>query len=223
MILIPIRDENPVHRLPWFTGTLLAANVAVFLWQMTSGGPDAVRAWGFVPAAWSKAGAHGALPGPGVTLLTSMFLHGNVLHLASNLIYLWVFGNNIEDVLGVPRFALFYLLSGLGGHVAHGLTNAGSALPTIGASGAISGILAAYLLRFPRARVRSLLFLFVFLRWVRWPAAVVIGYWVLIQVLNGAAELGGTSRAGVAWFEHLGGFAAGGLVFPLLQWGRGSR
>lgn len=208
MILLPIRDENPVRRVPWITGTLLAANVAVFAWQLLSGGAAAVHGLGFTPAAFRGPAIADVAP----TLLTSMFLHGNVLHLASNLVYLWVFGNNVEDVLGPVRFLLFYVASGLGGHVAHFATNAGSTLPTIGASGAISGILAAYLIRWPGARIHSILFLFVFLRWVRWPAALVIGYWLLLQILNGAAELGGASRGGVAWFEHLGGFATGAVV-----------
>lgn len=208
MILLPIRDENPAHRVPWITGALLAANVGVFAWQLLAGGAQAVREFGFTPAAFRGAALADAAP----TLFTSMFLHGNALHLASNLVYLWVFGNNVEDLLGPLRFLLFYAVAGLGGHVAHFMTNPGSTLPTIGASGAISGILAAYLIRWPGARIHSILFLFVFLRWVRWPAALVIGYWLLLQILNGAAELGGAPRGGVAWFEHLGGFAAGALL-----------
>lgn len=204
MILLPLRDDNPVRRVPWVTGTLLAANVLAYGWQLLAGGPDAVRTLGFVPAALGP----GTLP----TLFTSMFLHGNLLHLASNMVYLWVFGNNVEDLLGPVRFLFFYVFAGLGAHAAHLLANLHSPLPTIGASGAISGILAAYLLRWPTAPIHSLLFLFVFLRWVRWPAALVIGYWLLLQILNGAAELGGAARGGVAWFEHLGGFAAGALL-----------
>ena len=209
MILLPIRDENPLRRIPWVTGTLIAGNLAVFLWQWLAGGTDAIRLWGFTPASVGFGGGGDVA----LTLFTSMFLHGNLLHLASNLVYLWVFGNNIEDVLGPVRFVLFYVLAGLGAHLAHFAANVSSPLPTIGASGAISGILAAYLIRFPGARVQSILFLFVFLRWVRWPAAVVIGYWLLLQVLNGAAELGRAAHSGVAWFEHLGGFAAGALLF----------
>jgi membrane associated rhomboid family serine protease len=210
VILLPIRDENPVLRVPWVTGSLLAANVAVFGWQLLAGGPEAVRDLGFTPAAFRDAALADVAP----TLFTSLFLHGNLLHLASNVVYLWVFGNNVEDLLGPVRFLLFYAAAALGGHAAHLATNFGSTLPTIGASGAISGILAAYLIRWPTARIHSLLFLFVFLRWVRWPAGLVIGYWLLLQVVNGVAELGGAPAGGVAWFEHLGGFAAGALLIP---------
>lgn len=207
MILIPIRDEIISRRRAWITLTLIAANLAVFAIQWMERTPELVGTFGFVPAL--------ASPGEIPRLFGSMFLHGGILHLASNLVYLWVFGNNVEDVLGRGRFLGLYLVSGLGGHAAHWLTNLGSMVPTIGASGAISGLLAAYVIRFPRARIQSLLFLFVFLRWVRLPAAFVIGYWLLIQLVNGAANLGGAggNGGGVAWFEHLGGFLTGALVF----------
>jgi membrane associated rhomboid family serine protease len=216
VILLPIRDENPVQRVPWVTGVLVAANVAVFAWQLVAASPEFVAHAGFVPADFLPLpSAGGPERPPFATLLTSMFVHGNVLHLLSNLVYLWVFGNNVEDVLGRVRFLAFYVAAGLGGHVAHFLANLHSPVPTIGASGAISGILAAYLIAFPHARVQSLLFLFVFLRWVRVPAFLLIGYWLLIQVLNGAAELGGLAGGGVAWFEHLGGFFVGFVLFPV--------
>ncbi len=207
MILIPVRDENPTHGRAWVTLALVALNVAAFAGQILDGTPRLVESYGFIPAL-------GLAETP--RLLGSMFLHGGFLHLIGNLIYLWIFGNNVEDVLGPLRYGALYLLAGLGGHAAHLATNVGSVIPTIGASGAISGLLAAYLIRFPHARVHTLLFLFVFLRWIRLPASFVIGYWLLLQVLNGAAQLGGGPGGGVAWFEHLGGFAAGALVFLVL-------
>ena len=224
MILLPIRDENPLRRVPWVTGLLVLANAAVFAWQLLEAQDRVVMELGFVPASFFPvvAGVGPPLASP-ATLFTSMFVHGNLIHLLSNLVYLWVFGNNVEDVLGGVRFLFFYLVAGLGGHAAHFLANVHSAVPTVGASGAISGILAAYLLRFPHARVQSLLFLFVFLRWVRVPAFLLIGYWLLIQVLNGAAELGGVAGGGVAWFEHLGGFVAGIVLFPIVAWTTASR
>lgn len=220
MILLPVRDETPLRHTPWVTGFLVLANVGVFAWQLADGSPRVVADLGFVPRGFAPVlrGEGVSLANP-VTLLTSMFVHGNLLHLLSNLVYLWVFGNNIEDVLGGVRFLVFYVVAGLGGHLAQFLANVHSAIPIVGASGAISGILAAYLLRFPHSRVQSLLFLFVFLRWVRVPAFLLIGYWLLIQILNGAAELGGVSGGGVAWFEHLGGFFVGFVLFPAISAG----
>ncbi|MFN8177016.1 MAG: rhomboid family intramembrane serine protease [bacterium] len=240
MILLPIRGETAARGIPWITGLLVAANVGVFAWQLRQGSPSVVAELGFVPARFATASREGAsfdpnaslVPGavassgplaPGASLVTSMFVHGNWLHLISNLVYLWVFGIGVEGTMGGVRYLLFYLATGLGGHLAQFLTNPHSVVPTIGASGAISGILAAYLLRFPHARVKSLLFLFVFLRWVRVPAFLLIGYWLLIQVLNGAAELGGVTSGGVAWFEHLGGFFAGFVLFPAMAAGRAER
>jgi membrane associated rhomboid family serine protease len=207
VILIPVRDENPTRHRAWVTLGLVVLNVAAFAGQLVDGSSHLVQEFGFIPA-------DGLADAPRV--FGSMFLHGGFLHLIGNLIYLWIFGNNVEDVLGPVRYLGLYLLSGVAGHAAHLATNVGSMVPTIGASGAISGLLAAYLIRFPRAKVQSLLLLFVFLRWVRLPAAIVIGYWLVLQVINGAADLGGGPGGGVAWFEHLGGFAAGALLFPLL-------
>jgi membrane associated rhomboid family serine protease len=212
VILLPLRDDNPVRRVPWVTGLLVLANVVAFGWELSEGLPIAVQEFGLVPARFVGAFSTETAPAWS-TLFTSMFLHGNLLHLAGNLIYLWVFGNNVEEVLGSLRYLAFYLAAGLGAHAAHLAASGMSPVPTVGASGAISGILAAYLLRFPRARVHSLLFLFVFLRWVRLPASVVIGYWLVLQVVNGVAELGGAGPTGIAWFEHLGGFATGAALY----------
>ncbi|MBZ0269324.1 rhomboid family intramembrane serine protease [bacterium] len=214
MILIPIRDENPSRRRSVVTGTILAANVAVFAGQLAGVSSLGVERLGFVPGMASVAEAP--------RLFSSMFLHGSILHIAGNLIYLWVFGNNVEDVLGPARFAFFYLAAGLGGHAAQWLSDPGSVVPVIGASGAISGILAAYWIRFPHARVHTILFLFVLVRWVRVPAGFVIGYWLVLQLVNGLAQFGGGAGGGVAWFEHLGGFAVGALLF-LLMAGTGRR
>jgi rhomboid family protein len=224
VILVPFRGETSARGLPWVTALLVVANLAVFGWQLERGNARAVMELGFVPARFSHVTTEAAAEAPtdvgAVALLTSMFVHGNVLHLVSNLVYLWVFGVGVEAALGALRFLAFYFASGLGAHAAQFLANQHASMPTVGASGAISGLLAAYLLRYPRARVRSLLFLFVILRWVRVPASLLIGYWLLIQILNGAAELGGMGSGGVAWFEHLGGFFAGFLLFPALHAGR---
>lgn len=208
MILIPIRDENPTRHRAWVTGALVAANLAAFLGQLGGSHALSVERLGFVPAAASLAEAP--------RLFASMFLHGSVLHIVGNLIYLWVFGNNVEDVLGPARYVFLYLAAGLGGHAGQWLSDPSSTVPVIGASGAISGLLAAYWIRFPHARVQAILFLFVLIRWVRVPAGFVIGYWLLLQVVSGLAELGSGASGGVAWFEHLGGFAVGAGVFLLM-------
>jgi len=140
---------------------------------------------------------------PPLSLFTSMFLHGSILHLLFNMLFLWIFGNNIEDFLGSGRFILFYLLSGLGASFTHIIFNSNSQYPMIGASGAIAGVLGAYLILYPRARVLTLVFLFFFIRIIRIPAAVLLGLWFLLQVLN--IGVGG----GVAWFAHVGGFLLG--------------
>ena len=221
-MILPLKDENPTSRFPVVTVVLLSLNLIVFVGQLSSGSgiPGWAGAYGYVPAAFSGRLAEG----PDITgarwisVLVSMFLHGSVSHVAGNLLFLWIFGNNIEDVLGSVRFLLLYLLAGFGGHFAHFLSDPGSLVPTIGASGAISGILAAYLLRYPNARVHSLLFLVFYVRLIRIPAIVVIGLWFLQQLWQGASSLGsGASSGGVAWFEHIGGFATGLLLFPVFE------
>jgi membrane associated rhomboid family serine protease len=162
----------------------------------------AVMKYGAVPEAVAR------LTAP-LTLLTSMFLHANFFHLAGNMLYLWIFGNNIEDVLGPFRFIAFYLLCGLAASLAQIVSRPGSQVPMVGASGAIAGILGAYLILFPGARIRTFLFLVVFVRIVSIPAIVVLGLWLVLQILN--IGMGG----GVAWFAHVGGFLAGmALIRP---------
>ena len=212
-MFLPLKDENPTRHFAWVTVALLSANAAVFVLQLTVEDPSAfVARWGFVPALQS-----GERVAP---LFSAMFLHGGLLHLGGNLLYLWIFGNNVEDLFGPVRFLAFYVVCGLAGHLAHFLAGPASMLPTIGASGAISGVLAAYLIRFPRASVVSVVFLFVFVRLIRVPAALVIALWLVLQVVNGLGALAGGPARGVAWFEHLGGFAAGLLLTPLLSRGR---
>jgi membrane associated rhomboid family serine protease len=141
-----------------------------------------------------------------------MFMHGGFFHLFGNMLYLWIFGNNIEDSLGHVRFIFFYLLCGVIAAYSHALSAPGSAIPMIGASGAVSGILGAYLLLFPYARVHTLIFLGFFVQTIKVPALIVIGFWAIIQVINGLLASGISNQGGIAWFAHLGGFLAG-LVF----------
>jgi len=217
-LFFPLRDENPTSRVAWVTGLLIFTNAVAFLVQLF--GPyspeSMVYAFGLVPARFFSAG-HSAEISPGWTLLSSMFLHGDILHLGGNLLYLWIFGNNVEDVLGHARYLFLYLASGLGAHGLHVLANSSSNTPTIGASGAIAGVLASYLIQFPHARVLSLLFLGFFVRTVMVPASLVIGAWFLLQLLSGMVSLGQVAQGGVAWFEHIGGFLSGLILFSILR------
>jgi membrane associated rhomboid family serine protease len=145
-----------------------------------------------------------------LTVLTSMFLHGGLLHLLGNMLYLWIFGDNVEDAMGPIRFLIFYIVCGAAAALAQIAVDPGSAIPFIGASGAIAGVLAAYFMLFPYARVLTLVPIFFFLRLIPIPAVFLLGFWFLLQVINGAGSLG--SGGGVAWFAHIGGFVAGAIL-----------
>src|SRR5512135_1147033 len=206
-MLLPLRDDNPTSRFPYVTVALIAANVLVFLTQAVTphGLEQAAVRFGAIPYAithFRTVAVEGGLP-PLLTLLTSLFLHGSLLHLGGNMLYLWIFGNNIEDVLGPVRFVLFYLAAGMAAALTQVLAMPGSRVPMIGASGAIAGVLGAYMIVFPRARVKTLLFLFIYVTVVPLPAGLFLAFWFALQLLN--VGLGG----GVAWFAHIGGFLTG--------------
>lgn len=211
--MIPLKDFNPSRTTPWVTYGLLAVNVIVFLWQVQlrlsvsdQASVTFVMRLGLVPAyllspsIWSQM----IVPAP-LTLVTSMFVHGGLFHLAGNMLYLWVFGDNVEDAMGPVRFVLFYLLCGLGAAVSQVVLMPGSVVPMVGASGAIAGVLGAYMILYPAARVLTLVFLFIFVRLMVLPAVLLLGLWFLLQLLS--AVVGG--GAGVAWFAHIGGFLVG--------------
>lgn len=206
-MFLPLRDENPTRRFPFLTILIIALNTAIFLYQVFSpqGLVYHVQKMGVIP--YEITHFQSLPPGPrlspALTLLTSMFLHGSLFHLLGNMLFLWIFGNNVEDFLGSLRFILFYLLCGLAASFTQIIFSPHSRVPMIGASGAIAGVLGAYLILYPGARVLTLVFLFVFIRIVPIPAAYVLGLWFIAQVLN--IGLGG----GVAWFAHIGGFLAG--------------
>ena len=214
--MIPLRDENPSRHTPWMTWLLLGANLAVFAFQLRTrmlGGDDAYVALffhlGVIPDALTSPGTWGQMPLPApLTLFTSMFFHGDLFHLAGNMLYLWVFGDNVEDMMGPFRFLAFYVLCGLGAATTQVALMPGSEVPMVGASGAIAGVLGAYALLFPRAQVLTLVFLLIFIRFMYLPAFVLLGIWFLIQVLSA----GGGNEAGVAWWAHIGGFVAGALL-----------
>jgi len=217
-MLIPLRDENPTRRFPVVTVLFIAANLAVFLAQVLSpqGLEMSILRMGAIPYEITHFTSIPQIPRiPAfLTLLTSMFLHAGLFHLLGNMLYLWIFGNNVEDFLGPVRFILFYLLSGLGAAFTHIAFNPNSRVPMVGASGAIAGVLGAYFLLYPRARIDTLVFLFFFIRVVPIPAAFVLGFWFLAQFLN--IGLGG----GVAWFAHIGGFLVGAALVKALAPGR---
>ncbi len=216
--MIPLYDDNPTRNRTWVTWLLIAGCALVFLGQAQLGaeaGQRAVLALGVIPSVlWGTAELASelyAIP-PVLTLLSAMFLHGSLLHLGSNLLFLWVFGNNVEDRLGSGRFLLFYLVCGVAASLAHALIEAESEIPMIGASGAISGCLGAYLLLFPGAAVTVLLPIGPLLWTTRVAARWVVGVWFIGQIANSLAAGEGP---GVAWFAHLGGFAAGLLLLPI--------
>jgi len=216
--MIPISDDNPSRMTPLVTWILIGASVLVFFWQIGTGEEAyeaSVYTYGFVPVS-----LFGGAPSPGpywpwITILTSMFLHGGFAHLGGNMLYLWIFGNNIEDAMGHARFLAFYLLSGAGAALSEGLIYPGSEIPMIGASGAISGVLAAYLLIFPRARITVIVPLGVLPYTMKISALFVIGFWFLIQLLQ--AGMSDPNDPGVAWWAHVGGFAAGLALTPLFS------
>ena len=202
--MIPLRDINPTRRAPYVSYALIALNLAVFAYQFLSLSPLEnslfVRRHGVVPL-FLLSGYAPSLS----TLLSSMFMHGGLLHLVSNMWFLHIFGDNVEDAMGHLRYAAFYLCSGVAAALVHSFTDPGSQLPMVGASGAISGVLGAYLMMFPRARVVTLVFVFL----IELPAILFILIWFGIQLFSGFGALGAQHGAGVAFFAHVGGFVAG--------------
>ena len=223
--MIPIRDENPTRRRPVVTIGLVVSCVLVFFWQIGSPGgfDEAVRRFGLIPAELTgrlpPAPVPATPPAP-ARLVTHMFLHGNLLHLGGNMLYLWIFGNNVEDRLGPLRFLGFYLACGIAAALAHVAAAPGSELPMIGASGAVSGVLGAYLLWFPGARVLVLIPLgFLFTTLLR--AWVLILVWFAMQLWSALAS--DPAEPGVAWWAHIGGFTAGFLLALPLRPKKGGR
>jgi rhomboid family protein len=215
--VIPLKDDLPTGRVPVLTIALVAANVLAFLWQISVGVDQSVLRGGAIPyeiLTFQDVEVRDVVPPP-FTILTSMFLHGGLGHIASNMLFLWIFGNNVEDALGRFRFLAFYVVSGIAAALAQAVaaTISGDALvPMVGASGAIAGVLAAYLVLFPQARVLTLFVIIVFIRLQYLPATFFIGFWFVLQVL--AVVFGGSP--GVAVFAHIGGFVAGFLLVRVL-------
>lgn len=214
--MIPIKDDNPTRRLPWVTFAIITLNIAVFLYESSLGDAALMRfitEWSFVPSRFLAApfSAHEI-----ITLFTSMFMHAGWLHIGGNMLYLWIFGNNIEDRFGWLGFIGFYLVAGIIASIAQVAAGGASSLPQLGASGAIAGVLGAYAVLYPRASIVTIIPIFFFIEVARVPAFLVIGFWFLLQLGSGVASLAPevAQSGGVAWFAHIGGFAAG-LVIAL--------
>jgi len=218
--MIPLRDNVPARRFPIVTIALIAANVAVFFYQYLLVPETAQRIvflYGLIPRELTSGIPIVPHPVPvGATLVTSMFVHGGFFHVAGNMLYLWIFGNNVEDAMGHARFILFYLLSGLAAAFSQVISGPNSPIPMVGASGAVSGILGAYFLLYPHARVLTLITLGWFWRVVEIPALIVLGFWIVVQVLNGLLTFN-FQGGGVAWFAHIGGFFAGMVLIPVFK------
>lgn len=204
--MFPLKDENPTSRFPYVNTALIVANITVFILTLLTGTFEStIELYGMRPVE--------VLAGKRLeTLFTSMFLHGGILHILGNMLYLYIFGDNVEDVLGHGKFLIFYLGTGVIASLVHALTDPGSNIPTIGASGAISGVLGAYLVLYPRARVYTAVGIYLFWRIIMVPAIFFLGFWFLLQVFSASVTwLTGLSE-GVAYWAHIGGFIAGALL-----------
>lgn len=210
--MIPLRSSEPHYTRPTVNLVLIAINVLVFFYELSLGNGyrlnHFIAQYGIVPDRLNLA-----------SILTSMFIHGGFLHILGNMWFLWVFGRGVEDVLGHGKYLFFYLLCGVAAALAHILINAGSTVPTVGASGAIAGVMGAYLITFPRARIITLVLLFIFITTVDIPAAFLLLYWFAIQFFNGVGSVGYSqaSKGDVAWFAHVGGFVAGIVLIKLIS------
>ena len=216
--MIPLRDDNPRRSVPVVTYALIALNVLGFLWELSLGRnlDRGIVQVAFIPARFWIAGHW---PFDVFTIVASMFLHGGFLHIGSNMLYLWIFGDNVEDRLGKGRYLLFYLACGVAATLAHAFFSSGSRIPAIGASGAIAGVLGAYLLLYPHARVMTIIPIFFFITVREIPAVIILGLWFVLQIFSGVGSLGvpdAQNMGGVAYFAHIGGFVAGMILIVLL-------
>ncbi len=209
--MIPLRDTQPSYSTPFVTILVIVMNVFVFLYEVSLDDYSRnafISTWGMIPARFEY-----------TDMLTSMFLHGGWLHLIGNMWFLWIYGDNVEDTLGHGKFLLFYLLCGLAVAGTQAVTNLDSRIPTVGASGAIAGVMGAYLVKFPHSRILTLVVVFVFITTVEIPAVLILAYWFLIQLASGMWSVGYSqlSQGGVAWFAHVGGFVAGIVLINVMR------
>jgi membrane associated rhomboid family serine protease len=222
-MFIPLKDINPSRSYPFVNITLIVANVAVFFYQLSLQFTMAPRAYAAFLSTYATVPArvpayfagHGTLEATFLPIVTSMFLHTELVHIAGNMLFLWIFGDNVEDFFGHIPYLLFYFVCGIGAGLAHVLFNFYSHVPAIGASGAISGVMGAYILLYPRARILTLVFVFL----LPMPAVLVLGEWFLGQFLLGISTLGGGPSGGIAVMAHVGGFLLGILITAIVRWG----
>ena len=219
--MIPIHDDNPTHSTPTVVYALIAINVAVFLYQMSlgSGVEGFVQLYAVIPQELTASfeGVPINQPVPEIlTLITSQFMHGGLAHIAGNMLFLWTFGDNIEHDLGHVKFLLFYLVCGILAGLTHWFFAMQSGVPTVGASGAIAGVMGAYLIKYPKARIVTFLPLFIIWTTVRIPAIYFLGFWFVQQAFSSVASLGMPEAAGVAYWAHAGGFIFGAILGPML-------
>ena len=222
--MIPFRDNIPSRTFPLFTILIIAANVVAFIFELSLS-PSALDRFiyhaGVVPAVvfeWPR--LHLPVSALFAPFIMSLFLHGGWLHLIGNMWYLWIFGPGVEDRLGHIRFLLFYMLCGIGAGIVHTMMNPDATIPTVGASGAIAGVLGAYVVSYPFARVLTLVPIFIFIQIIEIPAIIVLGFWFLMQFISGTASLQVSTSAntgGVAWWAHVGGFIIGIILVSLLS------
>lgn len=210
--MFPYKDDNPRVLFPYVTYGIMGLSIGVYLIQFYIQGNNATLAreivltYGFVPANFNP-----------LQIFSSMFLHGGFVHLFGNMLYLYIFGDNVEGILGHKKFFLFYLTCGVGAALLQFIINPMSEIPMIGASGAIAGILGAYMIRFPRARIHVFIFIIFYMKTIYVPAQIVLGIWFLIQLSNGFSSLNLGISGGVAWFAHIGGFIIGILTLKFFQ------
>jgi membrane associated rhomboid family serine protease len=213
--MIPLRDNIPSRRRPAVTYAIIGVNCLIFWLELSSGPrlPEVVKTFGFVPGRFLALLGHGSLALAIIPVFTSMFMHAGWLHLIGNMWTLFIFGNNVEDILGRGPYLLFYLLCGLVSILVFLLFSPGSATPLVGASGAIAGVMGAYFSLFPGARVLTLVPIFIVFTIIELPAYIFLGFWFVLQFFHGFSIVGHTAEGGVAWWAHVGGFLAGvGLV-----------
>ena len=220
--MIPLKDENPSSTIPVVNIFLIIANISIFIYLRYFVPGETNQFFlklGFIPfelTHFKDISPENLVPVP-LTIFTAMFIHGGWIHLLSNMLYLWIFGDNVEDILGHVKYLFFYLACGIAATGLHFFINTASKVPTVGASGAIAGVLGAYLFLFPKARVKTLLILFIFIYIISIPAIIILGLWIIMQILSAYIEYGSKTGGQIAWFAHIGGFAAGLVLIILMK------